>query len=101
MIIRTPMCIYCKHFIADELAKDTCKAYPKRIPDDIWGGLTRHFEPREDDNGIQFEPLEGYEHIFPVPEKEPAEEGAEMEVSDDPFFEAFPLPVESTPLPKE
>jgi hypothetical protein len=36
--------------------KQTCTAFPDRIPDDIWWNRVDHREPVDGDQGIQWEP---------------------------------------------
>ena len=47
-------CEFCKHFKKDL----SCTAYPKGIPWPILSGEVAHDKPLNDDNGIQFEPIE-------------------------------------------
>jgi len=51
-------CTKCKHFDFNNKDANTCKAFPKGIPDEIFLGKNDHKKPYFGDNGIQFEPLE-------------------------------------------
>lgn len=51
--IQPPHCFWCKHFHKMS-APWTCAAFPKGMPNDIQGGGSGHWEPREGDNGIVF-----------------------------------------------
>lgn len=54
--MRTPApdCYDCKHFNKDDV-NISCKAYPEKIPRDIFIWGKKHIKPRKGDNGIQFE----------------------------------------------
>jgi hypothetical protein len=41
--------------------KQTCKAFPTGIPDDIWWNVDDHRQPVEGDHGVQWDPLDGAE----------------------------------------
>ena len=48
-------CIVCKWLTIKPAGEVTCKAFPKKIPDQIIHGLDDHKKPFKGDNGIQFE----------------------------------------------
>ena len=50
MIGEGPDCLRCVHY----LKENTCKAFPKGIPEEINFGKN-HIKPYEGDNGFQFE----------------------------------------------
>ena len=50
----TAPCIICKWLTALPAGEVTCKAFPKRIPEEIIYGLNDHKKPFKGDNGIQF-----------------------------------------------
>lgn len=50
-----PVCLDCVHW---EVGEDTCKAFPKRIPDAIWLRGNKHTQPFRGDHGIRFEAKE-------------------------------------------
>jgi hypothetical protein len=47
---KVPICGFCIH-----LQKKGCKAFPKGIPQEIYGGGNNHHKPFPGDHGIQFE----------------------------------------------
>lgn len=51
----SPTCIGCKHIKGAGRIEHTCKAFPKRIPDEIWEGRNNHRKPYRGDGGIRFE----------------------------------------------
>lgn len=55
----SPVCTFCKNLI-DEGVNRTCRAFPDVIPVQIWTGRNRHTEAFPGDNGIRFDPIEGY-----------------------------------------
>lgn len=44
-------CLTCKHYQGIQ----TCKAFPEKIPDEIFTGLENHDKPYPGDNGIRYE----------------------------------------------
>ena len=46
-------CILCKHYRMEQ----KCKAFPKRIPEEILTGKDDHSKPFKGDGGIRFEPI--------------------------------------------
>lgn len=49
------VCSKCVHLNLDPFATvQTCKAFPKGIPQQIWTGKNDHTRPFQGDNGIQF-----------------------------------------------
>lgn len=49
-------CMHCKNFILDVNAENNyCKAFPDRIPDEIFFGENLHKEPYPGDHGILFD----------------------------------------------
>ena len=53
-------CSICKHFFGNK----KCRAFPGGIPKNILIGQVRHINPYKDDNGIMFEPIDGYDNDF-------------------------------------
>ena len=51
-----PSCVLCEHFHRTDREADTCTAFPKGIPEDIWNGKTDHRERVSGDHGIVFSP---------------------------------------------
>ena len=57
---QSPICGGCLHYIIANLFNKShkfekkCEAFPKGIPDEIWGGENNHTEPYDDDKGIRF-----------------------------------------------
>lgn len=49
------VCTFCKNLRTGQ----TCRAYPKKIPEAIWSGDNKHTEPFPGDHGIRFEPVKG------------------------------------------
>jgi hypothetical protein len=57
-----PQCLSCSHFrspLASDAPPQTCDAFPKHIPDPIWGDVVDHREPYPGDHGIQWEASPG------------------------------------------
>ena len=56
-----PICMHCKHLRPTDPDKDgwSCDAYPYGIPDEIIAGWFIHNVPLPNDQGIQFEPMDG------------------------------------------
>ena len=57
LCLKETRCMRCKHYIIptkDYIPK--CKAFPKRIPKEIFSEEFDHTKPYPGDNGIQFEP---------------------------------------------
>ena len=50
--MQSNQCLECKHYEGQH----ACKAYPVKIPDEIFTGLHDHIEPYAKDGGIRFEP---------------------------------------------
>ena len=50
-------CAGCVHFIGwdEKTNAETCKAFPKAIPVEIWQNKVSHKNPYPGDNGITFE----------------------------------------------
>lgn len=55
-MISIPICTLCKNLIPEP--NKGCKAYPEKIPDDIWSNKVYHVLPFAGDNGIMFEPYD-------------------------------------------
>lgn len=53
--VYSTICTFCRNWLTD--GDYTCKAFPEKIPEEIWLGENDHRKPFEGDNGIQFEPL--------------------------------------------
>jgi len=50
------ICVSCKNY---NVEKQTCLAFPKQIPDEIWIGLDNHETPLPNqENNIVFEPID-------------------------------------------
>lgn len=58
MSLKEQKCMSCKHYIVDESYIPTCKAFPERIPREIFADEVEHIKPYTGDNGIQYEPKE-------------------------------------------
>ncbi len=54
MIGEAPSCATCKNFLFEK-DKRICKAFKKRIPDEIYFNEHDHKTPFKGDNGIMFE----------------------------------------------
>lgn len=50
------VCCKCKYLI--DIRDQTCKAFPRGIPNEIWLGTNDHTKPYKGDQGIQFEAVE-------------------------------------------
>ena len=50
-------CSICMYYFGDK----KCRAFPNGIPKDILTGKVRHINPYKGDNGLQFEPIDGYD----------------------------------------
>jgi len=53
-------CSICAHYFGDK----KCRAFPDGIPENILIGQVRHINPYKGDNGIMFEPIDGYDDDF-------------------------------------
>jgi hypothetical protein len=53
-------CFRCKHYNEANTADlyPNCKAYPERIPIDVFDNKVLHTKPLDGDHGIQFEPID-------------------------------------------
>lgn len=55
-----PICLCCQYYLGADFdsekleAIEKCKAFPDKIPNDIWNGDNDHRHPYEGDHGIQF-----------------------------------------------
>ena len=59
-----PQCTYCSHWrspIGTGSDKQTCVAFPKGIPDDIWWNQADHRKPFPGDHEVRWEPRDGEE----------------------------------------
>ena len=56
--LKEPKCLSCKHYIISEGYIPICKAFPKRIPREIFADEIEHDKPYEGDHGIQYEQKE-------------------------------------------
>lgn len=56
MSIREVKCTKCKNYIISDSYIPICRAFPDRIPREIWSEEVDHIKPYPGDNGIQFEP---------------------------------------------
>lgn len=63
----TPICSYCKHFDLKTRDKEVCAAFPSGIPAEVLKGRNNHRTPIEGDHGVQFDPVEGFEHLTQSP----------------------------------
>lgn len=52
------VCWNCKNFNGENPAAQTCAAFPKGIPTEIWNGENSHTTPFPGDKGIRFEPIQ-------------------------------------------
>ncbi len=43
-------CKWCIHYTGGR----ACKAFPEKIPDELWSGENLHYEPVDGDNGFRF-----------------------------------------------
>lgn len=57
MIGETPICMKCIHYNTNDFNRFSCEAFPSGVPSVIIMSEFDHTKPYEDDNGIQFEPL--------------------------------------------
>lgn len=55
MCIKEVKCLTCKHYTITDSYLPTCKAFPKRIPREIFSEEINHEKLYPGDNGIQFE----------------------------------------------
>ena len=51
-VIYSPVCGRCVNLTDPD--KHKCKAFPTRIPDEIWNGDNTHTSPVKGDHGIRF-----------------------------------------------
>ena len=56
MTPRSPDCLKCKHFHYADYAENTCNAYPRGIPENIFSSIIEHKTSNGNDNGIFYEP---------------------------------------------
>lgn len=63
MPTRAIACPFCIHFNSNIRDRTVCTAFPNGIPDEIKFGYAHHTEPWPGDNGIRFEPKEGYQDM--------------------------------------
>lgn len=62
-----PQCLSCKHWVSPLETggdKQTCTAFPKGIPDDIWWNRADHRQPVSGDNGIRWDGAEFPEYAL-------------------------------------
>lgn len=59
----SPICSYCAHFDTSVRDREVCSAFPDGIPQSILTGKLSHHFPVKGDRGIQFTPVEGFEHL--------------------------------------
>ncbi len=52
------VCNVCVHFFKLDLRDRKCRAFPDRIPNEIWEGTHDHQTPYPGDNGIRFHPVD-------------------------------------------
>ena len=62
MLIKMSLCRLCQHYKGDRYY--TCNAFPRGIPMELLYGDKFHFQPYENDKGIQFEVIPGKEHFL-------------------------------------
>ena len=60
MTQRLISCAFCKHY----RSRGRCAAFPEGIPLIVKQGRSTHRLPMEGDNGIQWEPIEGFENVL-------------------------------------
>ncbi len=59
-----PQCVFCVHYVSPvgtDSDKQTCAAFPKGIPDEVWLNEADHRGAIKGDRGIQFEAVDGAE----------------------------------------
>lgn len=54
MVLFSPTCYNCVHYVGHERCAPVCKAFSKGIPPEIWIGKNRHRAPYPGDNGIRY-----------------------------------------------
>lgn len=54
-------CLDCINFNFENKNKNTCKAFPEGIPDDIFWNKITHNKDLGNDNGIHFKPIQNDE----------------------------------------
>lgn len=55
-------CGFCKHYVGGIPRR--CAAFPSGIPDEIFGDELDHSQNVKGDNGVRFEPDEGWQKIL-------------------------------------
>jgi hypothetical protein len=62
MTIPNTQCIYCTRFQPGNPQGPTCTAFPSGIPEPIIQNEFDHRQPHPDDNGMQFDAVDGWTH---------------------------------------
>lgn len=76
MTVIIPICVGCKHFRATAKDRESCAAFPNRIPEAILGNDVDHRKPYRGDHGIQFEPVSSADAVFAAGVFEADDEGS-------------------------